>query len=444
MTKIKNVWARTIRVWVACLLLASSMAVVPQATNAASTSDYNVKASPYNAVGDGVADDTAAIQNAINDAQSAGGGVVFFPKGSYKVSSTLRVTGHNVQLEGTGKGSAIFLNKSTDAVIHIGDTAANMHNTTHNKVKNLTVDRSVAPHASYTASPSYGIRVEYARFTTLDGVNVYNAAYGISVGEKNGPGFNTQFVSIQNSLVMTTGSMRTTSVFPGANIIFWSGADYKLTSTFLEPTNVGIMMDGDSNGINIDSTTVINGAAYNYGIVSGGTGFARYIVNCIIENAHHQQIYIAGGSSRVTVADSWIGAGDEEGTNTRRGILIEEGANRINIADNRIGDQQLQGIFSKGDNVTITGNILERNVVHNRPDPNNCLYCDSLQIEGGKHVIVSNNRVYSDYDRNGIGLYDDGARVLDYYIVTSNDTSESGSGMQDSATGTNKVVANNL
>ncbi|GGD88918.1 glycosyl hydrolase family 28-related protein [Paenibacillus nasutitermitis] len=434
---------KSVSVWLAFVLLVGIAVIAPGGVQAAGTSDINVKAAPYSAVGDGVADDTTAIQNAINAAQSAGGGVVFFPKGTYKISSTLRVTAHNVQLEGTGKGSVVFLNKSTDAVIHIGDTT-DMHNTTHNKVKNLTIDRSVAPNSNVTTSPSYGIRIDRARFTTLEGVTVYNAAYGISVGVKNDSGLNTQFVTIQNSLVMTTGSMRTTSVLPGANIVFWSGADYKLTSTFLEPTNVGIMMDGNSNGINIDKTTVINGAAYNYGIVSGGTGFARYIVNCIVENAHHQQIYIAGGSSRVTVADSWIGAGDEEGTSTRKGILIEEGTNKITIADNRIGDQQLQAIYSKGDNVTITGNILERNVVYNRTNPANCTTCDSLQIEGGKHVIVSNNRVFSDYDRNGIGLFDDGARTLNYYIITSNDTSESGSGIQDSATGTNKVVANNL
>ncbi len=432
---------RILAAMLAAVVLGGGTIVAPISADAASATDYNVKAAPYNAAGDGIADDTAAIQNAINDAQSAGGGVVFFPKGSYKLSSTLEITGHNVQLEGTGKGSSVFLNKGEDAVIHIGTGTGQ---TTHNKVKNLTIDRSVAPNADIVNSPSYGIRVEGARFTTLDGVNVYNAAYGISVGLKGNTQLNTQFVTILNSNVMTTGSMQPTSVFPGANIVFWSGADYKLSKTFVEPTNIGVLMEGNSNGINIDSTTVINGAAFNYGIMSVGNGFARYIVNSILENAHHQQIYIGGESERVTVANSWIGAGDEEGTTTRIGILIESGARKVTIADNRIGDQQLQGIFSKGDNVTITGNLLERNVVRNRLNPANCMSCDSLQIEGGKHVIVSENRVFSDFDRNGIGLYDDGARKLNYYIVTSNDTSESGSGIQDAATGTSKAVANNL
>lgn len=46
---------------------------------------FNVKA--YGAVGDGVTDDTAAIQAAINACAAAGGGVVFVPTGTYLCSS---------------------------------------------------------------------------------------------------------------------------------------------------------------------------------------------------------------------------------------------------------------------------------------------------------------------------------------------------------------------
>ncbi len=47
----------------------------------------NVK--DYGAVGDGVHDDTAAIQTAIATAKTAGGGKIYLPCGSYKVTSTL-------------------------------------------------------------------------------------------------------------------------------------------------------------------------------------------------------------------------------------------------------------------------------------------------------------------------------------------------------------------
>jgi hypothetical protein len=47
--------------------------------------------SPYNAAGDGVTDDTAAFQNALNEVGSAGGGVVFAPTGNFLIKTHLSV-----------------------------------------------------------------------------------------------------------------------------------------------------------------------------------------------------------------------------------------------------------------------------------------------------------------------------------------------------------------
>lgn len=59
---------------------------------------------PIDAVGDGVADDTTAIQNAIN---VSGGHTVFFPPGTYKVTSTLTVPAF-VGLLGSGVDVTTF------------------------------------------------------------------------------------------------------------------------------------------------------------------------------------------------------------------------------------------------------------------------------------------------------------------------------------------------
>lgn len=60
----------------------------------------NVKNAPFNAVGDGVADDTAAIQAAINSRR----GIIFFPTGTYKISSTIIVKEDRI-LVGAGAGA---------------------------------------------------------------------------------------------------------------------------------------------------------------------------------------------------------------------------------------------------------------------------------------------------------------------------------------------------
>jgi polygalacturonase len=61
---------------------------------------YSVK--DYGAVGDGVADDTASIQGAIDACDAAGGGVVYVPAGTYLVSQLTMTGTANVQIQGTG------------------------------------------------------------------------------------------------------------------------------------------------------------------------------------------------------------------------------------------------------------------------------------------------------------------------------------------------------
>ena len=57
-------------------------------------------AAPWNAVGDGVTDATAAIQSALNTASTNGGGIVYLPPGVYKLTNTLDVSG-GVELRGS-------------------------------------------------------------------------------------------------------------------------------------------------------------------------------------------------------------------------------------------------------------------------------------------------------------------------------------------------------
>ena len=71
----------------------------------------------YGAKGDGRADDQAAIQKAIDAAEANGGGVVFFPPGTFRVNADLshrrpvRVRHGHVVLRGSGatKGGTIIL-----------------------------------------------------------------------------------------------------------------------------------------------------------------------------------------------------------------------------------------------------------------------------------------------------------------------------------------------
>lgn len=84
---------------------------------------YNIKFAPYNAKGDGVIDDTTAIQNAINDASNAGGGVVLIPPSTNPFIFTNLTVKANVTLKSLGgilklKNNTFVSSSTSYYVIH--------------------------------------------------------------------------------------------------------------------------------------------------------------------------------------------------------------------------------------------------------------------------------------------------------------------------------------
>jgi hypothetical protein len=78
-----------------------------------------VSVKDFGAKGDGVSDDTAAIQAAVNSVATSGGEVLF-PNGSYRVNSTVVVGASDVQL--CSAESALIINGTTNApAIQFGD-----------------------------------------------------------------------------------------------------------------------------------------------------------------------------------------------------------------------------------------------------------------------------------------------------------------------------------
>lgn len=67
-------------------------------------------ATDYGIVGNGVVDDTAAIQALINSISiyPQGGGYIFFPKGAYKITTTIDI-GNSVSIEGAGMTATYFV-----------------------------------------------------------------------------------------------------------------------------------------------------------------------------------------------------------------------------------------------------------------------------------------------------------------------------------------------
>ena len=105
----------------------------------------------YGAVGNGSTDDTTAIQNTINAAASAGGGIVQFGAKTYLITATLTITASNVCLAGVvagtpaaggPSGSILTCNSASVDMINVGNGGAQVH---ANLFYNFCLTRSVAP-----------------------------------------------------------------------------------------------------------------------------------------------------------------------------------------------------------------------------------------------------------------------------------------------------------
>jgi hypothetical protein len=143
-----------------------------------------VSVKDFGAKGDGVTDDTAAIQRAFTYAQAVGR-AVSVPAGSYLVTSqlTYSLTGSDsnllpgINLKGEGMGKSVFFNAvSNAAMIFVSSTAPNF------AYGNLFADFSIVKIGSPVNQ--IGIRSKGCWFTNFDRVRIYGlSGIGVQAGD---------------------------------------------------------------------------------------------------------------------------------------------------------------------------------------------------------------------------------------------------------------------
>lgn len=107
------------------VLIGSTEYLLTEAFSLVSGFFFNVKATTYNAKGDNSTDDTSAIQAAIDAATNAGGGIVFFPAGTYRITSALNLK-LGVSLLGAGaNAAAVTIDHASNNAITVAAGTAN-------------------------------------------------------------------------------------------------------------------------------------------------------------------------------------------------------------------------------------------------------------------------------------------------------------------------------
>ncbi len=191
----------------------------------------------YGATGDGVTNDSAAIQAAIN-ALPSGGGTVFFPPGNYLIGTAITLTG-DIKVQGSGIGATFFLVTTGISMFTVGDTELTMSDFS-------VTGNNTAAQAFLTLSAS----TSTGKVTTLERIRIGSVTgFGTDDGTKifiDSAGFSRVWHLSNVTMTLATGS----SLFAGAGSgsmrmtnVYGYGA---VTGTLaVDAANVTIVTDGN-------------------------------------------------------------------------------------------------------------------------------------------------------------------------------------------------------
>ncbi len=383
---------------------ANAVTYTPAGTGAVQTTVQaklreSVSVKDFGAVGDGVTDDTTAIQAAI-DSLGNDGGTILFPEGVYVISATLNLT-KKTHLIGDG---GYFLNQFTDNTYTVGGTTIKLKtgsNTdmlkvqldsastgddyrSHCSIRNIHFfgNRSDAqsPATRDNNTSGNGIVISGVRYVTLenvivtkcaeDGVVIQSHDYGSGAKSSNnldirGCAFHSNYgrgiLAAGGDNIMlgcTIGYNGNSGISASGfglinNCLVWDnlGAGVFVASTTETPVLVGNKIyDNDLSGINIGSTdghAVITGNM----ILRNGGGTTSGAEN-------KSGIYIASTrTSGIIISGNEIG--NNTGTSQEYGVYFNSSATRVEgFAGNNIyGNATANITLATTDNIRLHENI---------------------------------------------------------------------------------------
>lgn len=334
---------------------------------------FDVKA--FGAVGNDSTDDTTAIQNAINAANTAGGGIVWFPKGTYKITAALKlysgttptiVAYTNITLAGSGASgtSGSIIKQYTtglDCIKGLNDIAngAQILNITVQDLCVLwgTATKTNSGNGIYLAqqaaggpsfqqinmknvvasgfqgSGKYGFNIESIIGSTLNTCMAVSCANGFYLNGAVGSAYGS--VSTSTTLIncyanMSTNGVNGYNILDNTYVTFIGCACDVATSS----TGSAYLVDGSNSISFYGCGNELNGVA----TLSQGWKITNGSSQIGIHNPYIYQsktmidVYVTGSSTGVTI----IGAQDNSSISGSTGLKVDAGSS-VSEIDNSWG-----------------------------------------------------------------------------------------------------------
>jgi uncharacterized secreted repeat protein (TIGR03808 family) len=331
----------------------------------------------YGAVGNGVADDTAALQGAIN-AISTLGGTLFIPDNlNFAISSPLTISGSsNIRIRGNGTGSAITALSSFS-----GNEMILISNSNSVQLQNLYLNGNNA--AGLSTSTSNGLIVVSGAGTySIDSNYIVNAT-GNGVRTTS-----TATVNVTNNHILTTGY-------------------YAL---FLRSTGGGNVIN------NYIDTAAANGI---YVDTSGDIGSKKLLItNNIVKNITDNNSPGTGATGNgIQIFNSTDIVIDSNLIyNCEYSAIRSNGCKNVAISGNYCENSGETAIYAEFNNEyhTIVGNTVNGYALnHNGTTGSaNGITCTNLSVYNGRAANITGNIVYNGYGDQNAGIVAEGDCVL--------------------------------
>lgn len=278
----------------------------------------------FGAVGDGVADDTAAIQAAIDSITK---GEVYFPAGTYKVTATIDITKNGIHLLGSGSWATEIRMTANAPAIAIAGSVSNVINGT--SVRNMTVRGG-----GQSNLLAHGISYAWANTCYIEDVVLFSCRHALH--------FEHNWQTALNNIR-----------------VYGAGSDQSYIGVYMAETTA-LNVD---NAINANNVYVQQTSNVGFRIINGqGSKF----VNCEAGGLPMIHAWYIGDPTTGTLACQWMDFVNCLGDSTSSACwLFRQGSatdlQLINVSNCWAGNGEYGMYFDGAANITITAALITGN-----------------------------------------------------------------------------------